>query len=358
MINPAEMALSDVEGQSKAVEALRSALKGFPRMHHAWLFAGMEGVGKELAAVGLAQALLCETQPGVGCGTCSACVRIPRRAHHDVIWLMPEQELIARKLAGRSDFTHAPSKNIRVDQIRALGERLGLKPLEGAHKVLIVVGAERMNEQAQNAFLKTLEEPPPGTVIVLIAAHPDDLLPTIRSRCMRVQFGPLPNDLIARKVMEAAPGRGKGKIDEPTARLAAALAGGSLARALALKPALLEKRRDVISDFEALDFADARTLLAFAEKWAPSGGREDAEEALTILELWTRDVAVARAGRTDVANADMGELLGKAAARWTDAALYRRHALIVEKRELISSRNANPRMQLEAMLLSLAKEAA
>jgi DNA polymerase-3 subunit delta' len=341
------MALADVEGQQRAVEALRTALRA-DALHHAWLFAGPAGVGKELTALGLAQALLCPERPNEGCGSCVACGRVARRNHPDVQWLMPEDEQVARGFAGRSDFTHTPSREIRVEQIRVLQERLALRPLEGGRRVVIAASAHKMNPAAQNAFLKTLEEPPPGTVIVLIASEPDRLLPTIRSRCSRAQFGPLPEALVARKVQEAR------KVDGPTAALMAALSGGSIARALAMDPAALQRRREIIDAFEALDFGDARTLLGFAELYGAS--REDAEEALAVLEVWTRDVAVARAGGQTVVNRDLAAVVAKAAGRVSEGLLHARHRLLEQARAAIAERNAQARLQLEALLFTLAKE--
>ncbi len=235
------MTLAAVVGQPRAVEVVRSALRG-GSVHHGYLFGGPEGVGKELLAVGLAQALNCEDAPNEGCGTCSACLRITRRNYPDVTWVMPEDELVTRGLAGRSDFNHTPSREIRVEQIRALQERLAFRALEGRRKVAIIASAQAMNVQAQNAFLKTLEEPPAQTVLVLLASSPDRLLPTIRSRCSKVHFGPLPRELLAAKVKEA---RGD-KVDHATAELVAVIAGGSLSRALALDLKSLARRRGLL----------------------------------------------------------------------------------------------------------------
>ncbi|MBX5482581.1 MAG: DNA polymerase III subunit delta' [Myxococcaceae bacterium] len=342
------MTLAAVKGQHRAVDALKAALRS-GAIHHAWLFAGPEGVGKELAAIGFAQALTCQERPGEGCGSCASCGRIARRNHPDVQWVMPQEEQIARGLAGRSDFANTPSRDIRVEQIRTLQERLALRPLEAERKVAIVASAHRMNDPAQNAFLKTLEEPPAGTVLVLIASAPDRLLPTIRSRCLRVTFGPLPVDFIADTIQE------KKKLDRESALLAATMAGGSLSAALAIDPGELTRRREVITAFEALDFDDARTLLGFAEVYGAS--RDDAESTLRILDLWTRDVAVARAGSDLIANRDLAAEAHRAAARTSDAELQWRHRLIGEALEVMAERNASPRMQLEKLLIDLARGA-
>ena len=109
------MTLRKVEGQARAVETLRAALRS-GAVHHAYLFTGPEGVGRELAAVGLVQALFCAVQPGEGCGECDVCLRVERMSHPDVAWVMPQEEMVARKLAGRSDFSGTVSKEIRVEQ--------------------------------------------------------------------------------------------------------------------------------------------------------------------------------------------------------------------------------------------------
>ena len=123
-----------------------------------------------------------------------------RRNHPDVTWVLTEDEQVKRGIAGRGDFDHTPSRDIKVEQVRALGERLSFRPLEGPYKLALLIGAHGMNESAQNALLKTLEEPPKGTVLVLTTSMPDKLLPTIRSRCAKAQFGPLPLSLVAEKV--------------------------------------------------------------------------------------------------------------------------------------------------------------
>jgi DNA polymerase III subunit delta' len=343
------MSLSSVKGQPRALGALRSALRS-GTVHHAWLFAGPEGVGKELSAIGFAQALLCTEQPGEGCGACATCGRIERRNHPDVLWLMPEDERVTRGLAGKSDFTGTPSKELKVDQVRAVQDRLALRALEGERKLAIVASAHLMNEAAQNAFLKTLEEPPPGTVLVLIASASERLLPTIRSRCTRLQFGPLPTEQVAQQLQ-----RDRG-LDDATAHLVAVMSGGSLSKALSLDVAGLQRRKEVICAFEAMDLQDARALLGFAERFGVS--REDALEALDVLLRWTRDVAVTRVGADSLANADLRPLAQQAAARVGKAELHRRHRLIEEATYLIGARNGSPRLQLERMLILMARAGA
>jgi DNA polymerase III subunit delta' len=339
------MTLASVYGQQRAVDALRAALRG-GSVHHAYLFAGPEGVGKERAAVGLAQALTCPDKPLEGCGVCSSCTRIERGSHPDVLWLMPDAERVERGLVGRADITGTPSRDIRVAQVRALQERLSLRGLESSRKVAIVASAEAMNDQAQNAFLKTLEEPPSDTTLVLLCSAVDRLLPTIRSRCSKVHFGPLPLDFLAQRVQQER------KLEPDTAALVAVMAGGSLGRALALDVKALGRRKELITRFEQLPADDALPLLRFAEEHG--GSRDDAEQALTILTLWTRDVAVARGGSSvALANRDLEPLAREVAGRLSDAALHRRFALIERALGAIVGRNGAPRLQLERMLIEM-----
>ncbi|WP_408890787.1 DNA polymerase III subunit delta' [Myxococcus faecalis] len=341
------MTLASVLGQPRAIDSLQAALRS-GAVHHAYLFAGPEGVGKERAAVGLAQALTCPEQPDVGCGTCASCTRVSRGLHPDVTWVMPDDERVSRGLAGRSDFTGTPSRDLRVEQIRQLQERLALRGLESRRKVAILVSAQAMNVQAQNAFLKTLEEPPADTTLVLVASAMDKLLPTIRSRCSKVHFGPLPVELVAERV------RTERKLDADTAQLAAIMAGGSLGRALSLDVEALARRKDVVTAFENLRGDNAVGLLRFADEHG--GSREDAEATLDLLTLWTRDVALAKVGREDaLANRDLRQLAVEVGARLSDAWLHRRHALLDGARAAVA-RNGAPRLQLERMLIDLFTE--
>jgi DNA polymerase III subunit delta' len=211
--------------------------------------------------------------------------------------------------------------------------------------VALVVDMHTMNVQAQNAFLKTLEEPPPDTTLILLASAPDKLLPTIRSRCSKVYFGPLPVAFLSERLQRER------KLDARTAELAAVMAGGSLGRALALDLDALAARKEVIGGFEALRPGAVGDMLRWAEKFGAS--REVAEQALTILSLWTRDVALAMAGVERLANQDMLELAREVAARTHEAALHRRHALLEKARTTIAERNAAARLQLERMLIEL-----
>jgi DNA polymerase-3 subunit delta' len=338
------MTLASVVGQPRAIDALQAALRS-GSVHHAYLFAGPEGVGKELAAVGLAQALTCPEKPNEGCGSCSGCTRIAKGAHPDVTWLMPDAQRVERGWAGRSDITGTPSREIRVEQIRGLLERIALRGLESRRKVAIVVDAHMMNPQAQNAFLKTLEEPPSDTTLILLASAPDRMLPTIRSRCSKVHFGPLPVELVAERLQKER------ELDLQTAELAAVMAGGSLGRALALDLDALAARKEVINGFEALKPGAVGALLRWAETFGAS--RELAEQALSILSLWTRDVSLAKAGVERLANRDLVQLAHEVAARTHETVLHRRHALLEKTKATILERNAAPRLQLERMLIEL-----
>ena len=340
------MALSEVQSQEHAISALTAALTR-KQVHHAWLFHGPDGVGKELAATGFAQALVCLKQPYVGCGTCADCTRVARRNHPDVTWVMPEAEQVERGVAGRSDFTNTPSRDIRIEQVRQLQERLSFRALEAPHKVALFVTAHAMNPPAQNALLKTLEEPPRDTILVLISSAPDKLLPTIRSRCAKAAFGPLPLDFIAARVKASA----KKGMDDGLARQIAAMSAGSLARALALNPKSLEQRRETIEAFEKLSPDDASGWISLAEVMAED--RATAEAAIDVLQIWFRDVGLAQVGAEGLVNSDLAELAAQATGRVSPARLQRRAGLLEEAKNAITQRNGSVRLQLERMFVEM-----
>lgn len=314
------------------------------QLHHGLLFAGPEGVGKEATARAYAQALDCETAPGEGCGSCGECRRIALHSHSDVVWVMPDAERVARKLAGRADFSETPSREIKVSQVRQLMERLALKSLHARRKFALFLKAERMNVAAQNALLKTLEEPPPDTTLVLITHAPDALLATIRSRLMRVPFAPLPMAAVAEAVQRES------KLSPERALLAARLAQGSLPRALTFDEARLAERSALVKGLAGLLPDDARPALLLAEQWGKD--RATAEASLDLLELWLRDVALlaSGAGSDGIANIDLEAELQQAAQRTgTTRALSQLEAVTAARRKL--ERNAGARFVLERLFL-------
>src|SRR5262245_21693826 len=176
-----------VRGHEAQVRAFEHAVRRH-RLAHAYLFVGPAGVGKRLFAGELARALLCENPPPdrlEACDRCPGCVQVEAGTHPDFFASARPED----------------SPNFPIDVMRELSRHLSLKPVRGRGKVAIVDDADDLddpitNNAAANAFLKTLEEPPPGSIILLVGTSAERQLPTIRSRCQVVRFAPLPPDVV------------------------------------------------------------------------------------------------------------------------------------------------------------------
>ena len=261
------MRFSDVQHQDRALSIVRRALAS-GRMHHAYLFEGPEGVGKELSARALAAGLLCEAPDRVpeadACGECRAC-RLFAVGNH------PDYHLIDRALHKRH-----PDKTIRsgkglflvVDVVRHfLIEPASNSPSLGRRRVFLIRDAERMNEGAQNALLKTLEEPLGDACLILVTSSAERLLPTIRSRCQRVPFDLLPPDYVEEQLQALA------EVEPATARTLAALAQGRLGAALhwhkiGLLTALAQVSQGLASGLADNPEVFGKTLLEIANELA------------------------------------------------------------------------------------------
>lgn len=235
------VSLDDIFAQDHAVETLRRAIAA-DRLPHGLLFAGPTGVGKATTAGALAALFLCETpRGGSPCGGCEGCRAFEGGNH-------PDYHVITRELIRYHDKT---GKSKAVDLsihviVPELVEPASRKAVMGRGKVFVVEQADLMNMHAQNALLKTLEEPAGRTVIVLLTDQPGLLLPTIRSRTQLVQFAPLPHEVVVRELH-------KRKIDPNTAAEAALLADGSLGLALRwIEDGVIDPAMELVKQFDSL----------------------------------------------------------------------------------------------------------
>ncbi|MBN1943843.1 MAG: hypothetical protein JW849_11170 [Phycisphaerae bacterium] len=253
--------LSDIIGQSQAVERLRANLAA-GRMPHAFCFAGPDGVGRETTARALAGALLCEspatdlTGESASCGLCEGCRMMRADAH-------PDFQLVYKELARFHEDASVRSRvmqDLGIDVIRDfLIAPACRSSTRGRGKVFVVLEADLLSIAAQNALLKTLEEPPAGVTIILICRRPEQLLPTTRSRCSLVRFGPLPREFVTGKLAEAG-------VESAEAEFWASFTDGSVGRALELaKAGLYEIKRSVVEGLSALP---AEGDAKFAEELA------------------------------------------------------------------------------------------
>jgi DNA polymerase-3 subunit delta' len=353
------MPFSEVLAQERATGSLQAALRR-GTVHHAYLFGGPPGVGKATAARLLAQAVNCEAgAEGAGglredpCGQCGPCRKIARGTHPDVL-AMAEERVMAKAGRWEPKGGRSPSREIVVDQVRDLVDRrLSLRRFEGRRRVVVIDPADAMNVQAQNALLKTLEEPPDETTLVLVSASPDALLPTIRSRCLRVTFGPLPDALVAER-LEAA-----GRSPEQAAATAA-LAGGSLGRALALDGDEVAAVTRSLQAAAALRPDQPLGWLAFArslgrttatgEESEDGSDREQVAEVGEALLGWWRDVLAVQAGSAQLALPALAESTRRVAATLSPAEALRRRAGVERLLGALRQNAAGP-LALERLLI-------
>jgi DNA polymerase-3 subunit delta' len=260
-----------LRGHDEVVQGFRAVAKA-ERLPHALLFCGPEGVGKRLCARLLAQALLCGRREEGGldpCGICQDCAMVKAGAHPDLL-----------ELGKPEDRTELP-----IAVIRQLCLDLGLKPARGSRRIAIVDDADDLSEEAANAFLKTLEEPPPGSVLILVGTSPELQIDTIRSRCRVVNFAPLSeHDLIAVLTEQGI------AADAGEAARLAKEGEGSVSRAKGLADqALARFRRDMIDEVARTDGFDApglaRKLKGFVEEAGKEAGPRRRRAALLIGEL-------------------------------------------------------------------------
>ena len=328
------MPFRDLTGHRRLLElTARAASRG--TLPPSLIFAGPEGVGKRHAAVALAQLLNCPTPAGLdACGVCASCSRIRRGVHPDVLLIEPGE-----------------TGSIRIEQVRDAIDRSAYRPFEGKRRVVIVDVADAMVSEAQNALLKTLEEPPSASTFVLVTARPDVLLPTVRSRCQRLRFGMLaPAEIAA--VLEA-----QHEYSAAEAHAAAAAADGSLGRALEGSSEEFAAARDAAAALLTGVGArvDPRSRLDSARALTGgSGDREDVGRRLRATASLLRDLGVllSRADERGLANADLGPLLTRLTKSYDGDRTLRAFSAIDRALEALE-RNASPKIVADWVALNI-----
>jgi len=327
--------------QQRVIDTIQRSLEQ-ERVAHAYLFHGPDGVGKRAVALAMARALECRNRAAVPCEDCTDCRKTRRMVHPDVHVLFPypkgtDEEDVAERIQrlgenpyAAVDFVRRPSlsdpsetsnkqvmyhiQRVQDDLLRPMSFR----PSEGPYKVAMITDAELMNESAANGFLKLLEEPPPQTVFLLTSNRPEQLLPTIISRCQRLRFDPIHAEsiesaLVNREAMD--PGR---------ASMLARMADGSYSRALDLaRSDDLMTSRSLVIDFFRSAYARKVNQLSDQVNEISSRGREGAKTVLQLMLRWIRDLMLYRemGEEAPLINIDQNEAIARFVGNLPDADL-------------------------------------
>ncbi len=297
-------------GNDRVKETLRRLLKA-GRVPNSLLFAGADGVGKRQFALEIAKAFVCHSPIDLeGCGACPACRRV------SVFNIPKPDKKDDYKQVFFSDHADVGivvpyNKNILVDAIRDLEKEAYFRPYEAKARFFIIDDADKMNDAASNALLKTLEEPASTSHIILISSRPDSLLQTIRSRCQTIRFAPVETE----KIEEVLLNTNKFSIND--SKLAAKLSDGSIRKALSMDVVKFREQRErMLFVLQSLLIRrDRASLLQTAEQMNDSKNKDSYEDNLSILLSLIRDVWTISLSRTDdnIVNADIASSLHKLA---------------------------------------------
>ena len=339
------MPFREVIGHRRLVTLLSRAIAQ-ETLPQALLFAGPRGVGKRRTAVAVAETINClaaleaVSLPRDACGECASCRRIGRGVHPDVLIVEP-----------------GDLGSIKIEQVRDVVDRAGYRPFEGRRRVVIIDEADALVDAAQNALLKTLEEPPQASIFILVSAMPDALLPTVLSRCQRLRFGELSPAEITEALMRDH------EYDEADARAAAVDADGSIGRALSALSADVTEAREMAHRVleQAVRQADPGRRIDLAREVTPSGGgkttgaeRERLAACLRALASLLRDIGLvgAQGEAAVLANADLAPQL-RALARSYDSDRTVRAYASVDEALVALERNVSPKIVADWLVLQL-----
>jgi DNA polymerase-3 subunit delta' len=322
------------------------------RVPRSLLFAGIEGVGKKQFALELAKSFVCvNRQDAESCDKCAACRRADnfnfprgddRDAHKQVIFSeFPDIGLVVPY-----------NKNILVDAIRDLEKEANFRPYEAQARFFIIDDADKMNDAASNALLKTLEEPAPTTYLFLISARPDSLLQTIRSRCQTIRFAPIDAREIEKKILSTE------KFSPVDAGLVARLSAGSIGRAVDFDLEKFRARREtMLNVLQSLaGRPDHLSLLKIGEEMNDAKNKDDYEFYLEILQTLIHDVWALKHGADDktLVNVDLRPALQKLSATAASKRLAGWLAEIETLRETLAV-NVNRKIATDALFMQMAK---
>lgn len=327
------MSFREIIGHDRPIELLKRAIEN-DRIAQSYLFVGNDGIGKKRVALQFAKVMNClgeSSQTSDSCDHCLSCRKINDHLHPDVLVLEPE------------------GQTLKVEQVRQMQRDLAYRPYEGKRRVCVLCAADRMAPNMSNALLKTLEEPPLHTVIILLANHPRLLLPTILSRCRPIRFNPLPVPIVEGWLLREM------GLDSQEAHLLASLSEGSFGKALEIREEIAQIPREALLDGLVAPRAFSRGKMETVTEALPSQ-RENLLLILEVVKTLLRDLVVIKTmseGATLI-HSDLSSQIKKAALDWSLSALLKRMDLL-HQTTLVIRGNANTTLALEAMMLSWAQ---
>ena len=322
---------SEIVGHEQIKEHMQAAIRD-KKPFHAYLFQGEEGVGKEALARTFAAGLQCQSEStDKPCKECVSCRQMESGNQPDVIWVTREKA------------------SLGVDEIREqLCNTMDIKPFSSPYKIYLVPEAEKMTEAAQNALLKTIEEPPEYGIVILITSNISALLPTIQSRCLTMEFRPLSTAVVESYVKEHC------QVPDYQARASAAFAQGNLGKAMryAKSEDFIERKDHIISLLRHVEQMDLSEMLAVIKDLGTR--KDEVRDYIDLMVLWYRDVLLFKATK------DINQLLFQDEASYISReASHRSYEKIeeilqaFEKAKVRLRANVNFDITMELMLLTL-----
>ena len=272
---------NSIIGHDKVKEHLQTAIEQ-KKISHSYIINGETGNGKKLIASVFAETLQCEDKGINPCGLCKSCLQSESKNHPDIIWVTHEKY------------------SIGVDDIRnQINNDISIKPYSSEYKIYIVPDAERMTEQAQNALLKTMEEPPQYAILILLTNNIERLLPTIVSRCVTLNLRPVKKQLIEKYLMERC------KVPDYVARISASFSQGNVGKALrySSSPEFLEMKDEVLHVLKYIDEMEIHEVVEAVRHL--SEYKLQVTDCIDLMKLWYRDILMFKITK------DVNELLFK-----------------------------------------------